>query len=82
MAYLFSGYVAADLALFAARRWLVPGGARWIQFLRRGLLVVVLGLTLAGSATLAYVGHLGSKLVYQQAAAAVNQPAEDCAAFE
>lgn len=86
-AYLFSGCVAADVALLAARRWLVSGpepsraSFRGTGLLRRGLLLAVLGLALAGSATLTYVGHLGSKLVYQQAAA-VNQPADDCAAFE
>ena len=80
-AYLFSGYVAADVALFAARRGLAPGAFRGAKFFRRGLLLVVLGLTLAGSARLVQVGHLGSKLVYQQGAA-VNQPSENCAAFE
>ena len=80
-AYLFVGYVAADLALFGARRWLAASSHRRTKLLRRALLAAVLGLTLAGSATLMYVGHLGSKLVYQQAAA-VNQPSDDCAAFE
>ena len=70
-AYLFSGSVAADVA----RRW-VP-----TVLFRRIVLLVALGLALAGSATLTYVGHLGSSLVYQQAAA-VNRPSEGCAAFE
>lgn len=70
-AYLFSGSVAVD----AARRW-IPAG-----LFRRIALVAVVGLALAGSGTLVYAGHLGSSLVYQQAAA-VNRPADDCAAFE
>lgn len=70
-AYLFSGALVLD----ALRTW-IRG-----PLLRRLLAVGTLGLALAGSGTLLYVGHLGSKLVYQQAAA-VHQPADDCAAFE
>ena len=80
-AYLFSGYVAADLVRFGMKRWFSPDAFRAATLFRRALLLVALGLTLAGSATLVYVSHLGSSLVYQQAAA-VNQPSEDCRAFE
>nr|WP_232225376.1 hypothetical protein [Christiangramia salexigens] len=42
-------------------------------------ILIVLAL-LAGSGVLAYVGHLGASLVYQQAAG-VYIPAEDCSEF-
>lgn len=80
-AYLFSGYIAADLVHYGLKRWLFSEAFRGAALFRRVLLLAALGLALGGSATLVYVSHLGSSLVYQQAAA-VNQPAEDCAAFE
>ncbi|GAA4321481.1 hypothetical protein GCM10023164_20770 [Christiangramia aestuarii] len=43
-----------------------------------GIILVI--LMLAGSASLAYVGHLGAELVYQQAAG-VNVPSGDCSEF-
>lgn len=49
--------------------------------LRKGLGILCIVLALSGIATLSYVGHLGGKLVYQQAAA-VHVPSEDCAEFE
>lgn len=49
--------------------------------MRRVLAVALAGCVLMGSVGLAYVGHLGAKLVYEQAAA-VHVPADDCAAFE
>jgi len=49
--------------------------------LRRYLSVLSLVVLLAGSASMSYVGHLGAKLVYQQAAG-VHQPSEDCKEFE
>jgi len=72
VAGLFTAAVVVDGVLW---RSVPPMG------LRQGLVVVLAGCMLAGSAGLAYVGHLGAKLVYQQAAA-VHVPADDCAAFE
>mgnify|MGYP006282186127 CR=1 FL=1 len=70
--YLFTGGLLVDAVL-----WLRRPGAR----IRRGLFAVLVLVLLGGSAGLGYVGHLGAKLVYQQAAA-VHQPAADCADFE
>jgi len=42
---------------------------------------LIVMLLLAGSGFLAYVGHLGATLVYQQAAG-VYTPSEDCKEFE
>lgn len=42
--------------------------------------IILVLLLLIGSGTLAYVGHLGAELVYQQAAG-VNIPSEDCSEF-
>lgn len=49
--------------------------------IKKLLSIVSLLLVLGGAASIAYVGHLGAKLVYQQAAA-VHQPSEDCSEFE
>ncbi len=49
--------------------------------LRKILGILTIVLALSGIATISYVGHLGGKLVYQQAAA-VHVPSEDCAEFE
>jgi len=49
--------------------------------IKRYLLTISLIFLLAGSVSMSYVGHLGAKLVYQQAAG-VHQPSEDCAEFE
>ena len=70
--YLFSAGLLVDGVL-----WLRRSGA-WV---RRGLLTVFVLVLLGGSTGLGYVGHLGAKLVYQQAAA-VHQPGADCADFE
>ncbi len=43
-------------------------------------LILLIGLSLAGTAFLTYTGHLGAKLVYQQAAG-VYTPSEDCREF-
>ncbi|MBT8319499.1 MAG: hypothetical protein KJP01_05155 [Gramella sp.] len=42
--------------------------------------IILVLLMISGSVSLAYVGHLGAKLVYQQAAG-VNIPSEDCTGF-
>lgn len=42
--------------------------------------IILVLLMLVGSGTLAYVGHMGAELVYQQAAG-VNIPSENCAEF-
>ena len=49
--------------------------------LRKGLGILSIIVALAGTITIGYVGHLGGRLVYQQAAA-VHQPSENCAEFE
>jgi uncharacterized membrane protein len=56
--------------------WRRPDGWR-----RRLLILFLAGSSVAGSAGLLYVGHLGARLVYQQAAA-VHVPSADCHAFE
>lgn len=43
--------------------------------------IVVVVLLLAGASGMAYVGHLGASLVYQQGAG-TYQPSEDCHEFE
>lgn len=48
--------------------------------LRLGARTVGLLLTIGGAVCMAYLGHLGAKLVYQQAAG-VHVPSEDCAEF-
>ncbi|MCF8231676.1 MAG: hypothetical protein K9J27_05745 [Bacteroidales bacterium] len=73
-AYLFSGAALLEI------------GIRIKAMLRsdkikRYLSILSLVVLLAGAASMSYVGHLGAKLVYQQAAG-VHQPSEDCAEFE
>lgn len=48
---------------------------------QRYAMFVMAALALAGSITMAYTGHFGARLVYQQGAA-VHQPSEDCEEFE
>jgi uncharacterized membrane protein len=72
VAGLFTGGLLVDALLWADLSALG---------LRGGLTILLMGCLLAGSAGLVYVGHLGSRLVYQQGAA-VHHPAPDCAAFE
>lgn len=70
--YLFLAFVIAE--------WLVL--KNYLSFLRKRYLY--LGLTIlliVGCGFLVYVGHLGSKLVYQQGAG-VYQPTEQCVEFE
>ncbi|TRO66762.1 DUF2231 domain-containing protein [Christiangramia sabulilitoris] len=49
-------------------------------FKTRVISVLLVILMLSGSVIMAYVGHLGAELVYQQAAG-VNIPSSDCAEF-
>jgi len=49
-------------------------GGKWVS-------ISIVLLMLAGSGFLTYVGHLGAKLVYQQAAG-VYVPSKDCSEFE
>ena len=67
--YIFSGAVVLDFSRFLLRRF------------RNIIFSFVILLTVAGAVVLGYVGHLGAKLVYQQAAA-VYQPSENCTEFE
>lgn len=46
---------------------------------RRGRIAIAIALV-AGAAMVVHVGHLGGKLVYQQAAG-VHVPSEDCEEF-
>ncbi|MCG9972751.1 DUF2231 domain-containing protein [Christiangramia crocea] len=53
----------------------------YIDLFKTKMLSLILVLVLlVGSGTLAYVGHLGAELVYQQAAG-VYVPSEDCTEF-
>ncbi|MDX1762375.1 MAG: DUF2231 domain-containing protein [Christiangramia sp.] len=53
----------------------------YIDLIKTKLTAIILViLMLVGSGFLAYVGHLGAELVYQQAAG-VNIPSADCAEF-
>lgn len=73
-AYLFSG--AALLEIAVRIRAFIHSAK-----IKRYLSILSLAVLLAGAASMSYVGHLGAKLVYQQAAG-VHQPSEDCAEFE
>ena len=70
MAYIVS---AATLLVLALRLNLVRVKTRLLQ-------VVAVLLMVVGSGFLAYAGHLGASVVYQQAGG-VNVPAGDCAGF-
>lgn len=76
VAWLFTAALALDAAVWPVRR--TGWGQPWSE---RGLLALLAGCLLLGSVGLGYVGHLGSKLVYQQGAA-VHTPAPDCKSFE
>ncbi|WP_367183307.1 DUF2231 domain-containing protein [Christiangramia sp.] len=55
--------------------------SRYVDLIKtKSTSIILVLLMMAGSATLAYVGHLGAELVYQQAAG-VNVPSGDCAEF-
>ncbi|HKL38098.1 MAG TPA: DUF2231 domain-containing protein [Bacteroidales bacterium] len=73
--YLFSAAAIIEIAGSLLQK------QKWYPAIRRFLVAGVLILHLLGAATIGYVGHLGAKLVYQQAAA-VHQPSEDCSEFE
>ncbi|MFD1095616.1 DUF2231 domain-containing protein [Salegentibacter chungangensis] len=69
-AWIFTGTLLAEILRFFN-----------ISFFGKKLMKFVIVLALAvGSGYLAYVGHLGATLVYQQAAG-VYTPSEDCAEF-
>ncbi|MBX0331686.1 hypothetical protein K3G39_00390 [Pontibacter sp. HSC-14F20] len=70
VAYLFTGAMVLDLSSILS----------WAKRYGRLLTVVVVLLMLAGSGFLAYTGHLGAKLVYEQAGG-VQVPPADCAGF-
>jgi uncharacterized membrane protein len=70
LAYLFSAATALDLSL---RLNLIKLKTDLLQ-------VVVVLLMLVGAGYLLYTGHLGARVVYQQAGG-VNTPAGDCAGF-
>lgn len=70
LAYLFTGATVLNLSSMSD----------WVKRYSRLLSVVVVLLMLAGSGFLAYTGHLGAKLVYEQAGG-VEVPPSDCAGF-
>lgn len=49
--------------------------------IQKWLMALLVLLMISGTASLAYVGHLGASLVYQQGAG-VEQPSPDCKGFE
>nr|WP_245889690.1 hypothetical protein [Christiangramia gaetbulicola] len=68
-AWIFTAALAIDILM------------RFIDLIKTKIVSIVLViLMIAGSGSLAYVGHLGAELVYQQAAG-VNIPSEDCSEF-
>ncbi len=71
LAWLVTAAVLADLGAAVVVR---GRAAAWV----RGVVAAAL---LGGAGLVGYVGHLGAKLVYQQAAA-VHHPSEDCREFE
>jgi len=72
VAWLFSGALLLDLATL-----LVDKLRHW----RRPISALIAITLLTASTTLAYVGHLGATLVYQQAAG-VYHPSPQCTEFE
>ena len=75
IAYLFT----ATALIEAAGLWWRHHA--WWKKIRKLLAAALVLLYLGGAAGIGYVGHLGAKLVYQQAAA-VHQPSDDCSEFE
>ncbi len=71
VAYLFSGATVLDVVL----------RFNLIKVWHKLLNILVVLLMLAGSGFLAYAGHLGAEVVYEQAGG-VNVPTSDCAGFE
>lgn len=74
-AYVAVVLFKAGILLDLVGRRLVPS-ERWKAWLGRAALAVFI----AGAVAIGQVGHLGGKLVYQQAAG-VHRPSEDCAEF-
>lgn len=73
-AYVIAWLTTAATALATLHRY------RLILRFQRWLRLSVFVLLLLSSGYVAYVGHLGARLVYQQAAG-VYQPSEDCREF-
>lgn len=67
--WLFTGAMGLDVLYSLVRR-----------FRTRAMQALLLVVLVIGSGVLAYVGHLGAQLVYQQAAG-VYVPSEDCSEF-
>lgn len=74
---VFTSAVVIDLVVLYLRDRHLRGRRR----LRLALMSIVGVGLIVGASLLGYVGHLGSKLVYQQGAA-VYQPSEMCTEFE
>jgi uncharacterized membrane protein len=68
MAWLFVAVVLLDLGTQKLPRW------------KKGFQAVAMLILLGGIPLVGYVGHLGGKLVYQQAAG-VYHPSDDCSEF-
>jgi len=75
--FLFTAVTLIEIALQIWHKGFSVPATRLRKFLA-GLSVV---LVLGGAGSISYVGHLGAKLVYQQAAG-VHQPSKDCGEFE
>lgn len=76
-AWLFTGVTLLEIALQSWKRSIFDPGRK----LRKIFSTLSILLALGGAVSISYVGHLGAKLVYQQAAA-VHQPSKDCEEFE
>lgn len=70
LAYIFSAATVIDLAVVF----------NLVRVKLKLLSVLVVVLMVAGSGFLMYAGHLGARVVYEQAGG-VNIPASDCAGF-
>ncbi len=68
-AWIFTAALAMDIVM------------RFIDLIKTRIVSIILVISMiAGSGCLAYVGHLGAELVYQQAAG-IYIPSEDCSEF-
>lgn len=76
----FNSYIVAWL-FTAASVLAIADMAGFLRKLQKWVFGAIVALMLVGSGFLVYSGHLGAKLVYQQAAG-VYQPSENCEEFE
>lgn len=74
-------YAVAIMFSVAAAIQMIPVLGKFPPAFNKTTRILSLVLLLAGSGLLAYTGHLGATLVYQQGAG-VYHPSEDCKEFE